>query len=403
MINKNMKENETCEDCFAGTMEIDAHKGELICSECGIVAASQDLFDGDAGKTTYGGDSATHHGVQTNCDSNDQIGTQGAFMDLRGVPANQRGDWVRRRKVNRSTSRIKHPLSVAVRKKVKEMYGDYASRAVEPYIKMACKPLKGELEEQRSALEGKDKALKKALGMPKQSICRKGKGVRGETSEQNIVLLAMAVVEVAGRLDQLSKMDRRSGMEQHGIKKKQLVSAVKTILNHYRARVRMEWETAPRKKTPGEIREDGVDQAVHHIHDMLGDVLVERDHLELNQDVEARLALLNEGTADALTGNTEVRMAVCVTFYASLVRLGLQPGMADRLGAVFGLTGSGIRSRYEALVAAERAGEMNYNGAFLDTEKSCLELLMALHPDHTLIQRAGLESLWNVGKEPLSS
>ena len=74
MINKNMKENETCEDCFAGTMEIDVHKGELICSECGIVAASQDLFDGDAGKTTYGGDSATHHGVQTNCDSNDQIG-----------------------------------------------------------------------------------------------------------------------------------------------------------------------------------------------------------------------------------------------------------------------------------------------------------------------------------------
>ena len=48
-------------------------------------------------------------------------------------------------------------------------------------------------------------------------------------------------------------------------------------------------------------------------------------------------------------------MAVCVTFYASLVRFGLQPGMADRLGAVFGLTGSGIRSRYEALVAAERA------------------------------------------------
>jgi len=46
---------------------------------------------------------------------------------------------------------------------------------------------------------------------------------------------------------------------------------------------------------------------------------------------------------------------------------------------------------------------MNYNGAFLDTEKTCLELLMALHPDHTLIQRAGLESLWNVGKEPLSS
>lgn len=400
MYNKNMKENDTCEECFAGTMEIDSQKGELACSECGIVAAAQDIFDGNVGKTTHGGDSATHHGVQTNCDSNDQTGTAGAYMDISGVPANQRRDWARRRKVNRSTSRIKHPLSVAVRKKVKEMYGDYASRAVEPYIKMACKPLKGELEQQRTALQGKDKALKKALGMPKQSICRKGEGVRGESSEQNIVLLAMAVVEVAGRMGQLSKMDRRSGMEQHSIAPKQLVNAAKTILNHYKARVTMGWEDAPRKKTPGEVREDGVDQAVHHIHDMLSDVLSEEHYLELNQDVEARLALLDEGTADALTGNTEVRMAVCVAFYASLVRLGLQAGMADKLGAVFGLTGSGIRSRYEAMVAAERTGKMNYNGAFLDVEMSCLELLIALHPDHTLIQRAGLETPWSPEKEP---
>ena len=142
----------------------------------------------------------------------------------------------------------------------------------------------------------------------------------------------MAAVEVAGDLGLLSKMDRRAGMDQYGITRKQLLSAKRALLNHFKARITMGWEPQPPVKTPAERREDGVEQAVHHIHDMLfklsEDVLSEQDHAKVTAESEARLALLEEGTADALTGNTEVRMAVCAVFYATLVSLGLQAGMA---------------------------------------------------------------------------
>jgi hypothetical protein len=70
--------------------------------------------------------------------------------------------------------------------------------------------------------------------------------------------------------------------------------------------------------------------------------------------------------------------------------MGLQAGLADRLGAVFGMSGSGFRSRYEAFVALAASGEADFNGAFINGEMTCLELLATLHPSHTLIQRAGL-------------
>jgi hypothetical protein len=69
--------------------------------------------------------------------------------------------------------------------------------------------------------------------------------------------------------------------------------------------------------------------------------------------------------------------------------------MADRLAAVFGMTGSGIRSRYEAFAAAEASGEVDYNGAFLLIAMTCFEILATLHPEHTLIEKAGLADAWN--------
>lgn len=393
MDNMNKKETENCEECGGKMAMVDERKGELECVSCGLTIDAKDMFDTNEGKTTFGGESATHEAVRNDCDINERMGTNGSFMDTRHLSGKGRKKWNRLGKVNRSTSRLKHPVADAVRKKVKEMYGPYAMQAAEPFVKMMCKPLKGELEQQRQALD--NKALKKKLGMPKQSICRKKEEVRGCDSRQNIALMAMAAVEVAGDFDLLSKMDRRTGMEQDGITRKQLISAKRTLLGHYKARVTMGWEEPPVRKKPGHLREDGVEQAVNHTHDMLADVLTEAQHDEVNYETEARLALLSEGTDKALTMNTEVRMAICVAFYATLVRMGLHAGMADRLGAVFGMTGSGIRSRYEAFVALETSGEADFNGAFIIGEMTCLELLATLHPAHTLIQRAGLGLAWN--------
>jgi hypothetical protein len=393
MDNMNKNETENCEDCGGKMTMVDERKGELACESCGLTIDAKDVFDTNEGKTTFGGESATHEAVRNDCDINERLGTGGSFMDTKHLSAKERQKWNRLRKVNRGSSRLKHPVADAVRKKIKEMYGPYAMQAAEPFVKMMCKPLKGELERERQALE--NKALKKKLGMPKQSICRKKEEVRGRDSQQNIALMAMAAVEVAGDFNMLSKMDRRKGMEQEGITRKQLISAKRTLVGHFKARVAMGWEDPPERKKPGHLREDGVEQAVNHTHDMLGEVLTDEQHIEAAYETEARLALLSEGTDKALTMNTEVRMAICVAFYATLVSMGLHAGMADRLGAVFGMTGSGIRSRYEAFVALETSGEADFNGAFIIGEMTCLELLATLHPAHTLIQRAGLGLAWN--------
>ena len=392
-VNMKEEEEQACDDCGAGKMLLDANKGELYCDACGITTPSKDIMDANAGKTTYGGESATHQAVRNDENVNANIGTSGGYMSTAGMNAAKARKWNRLRKVDKGTVRLKHPLRESVRKKVEEMYGKYAMEAAEPYVKMMCKPLKGKHEAERQALDNKD--LKRRLGMPKQAICRKKAEVRGDGKEQRIVIMAMAAVELAGDHGILSKMDRRAGMDQYGITRKQLLSAKRALSNHFKARITMGWEPKPPVKTPAEKREDGVEQAVHHIHDMLSDVLSEQDHAKVTAESEARLALLEEGTADALTGNTEVRMAVCAVFYATLVSLGLQAGMADRLAAVFGMTGSGIRSRYEAFAAAEASGESDYNGAFLLMAMTCFEILATLHPEHTLIEKAGLADAWD--------
>ena len=400
-VNKNKKEQE-CKECGAGQMVLDAEKAELYCNVCGITTPSKDVIDANAGKNTYGGEGvATHSPVRNDDNINANIGTSGSIMSTRGMTAEKRKKWNRLNKVNRGNVRIKHPLRDSVRKKVQEMYGTYAMEAAEPYVKMMCKPLKPEHELERQAL--KDESLKRRLSMPKQAICRKKADLRGDSKEARIVMMAMAAVEVARELGESSRMDRRSGMNQYGITRKQLLSAKRALLNHFKARVTMGWEPKPPVKTPEERREDGVEQAVNHIHDMLSDVLSEEDHLKVNSEVEARLALLGEPTAEALTANTEVRMAVCAVFYATLVSLGLQAGMADRLGAVFGITGSGIRARYEAFASAEASGEADYNGAFLLIAMTCFEILATLHPEHNLIQKAGLGDVWNSEKGSSSS
>jgi len=103
-------------------------------------------------------------------------------------------------------------------------------------------------------------------------------------------------------------------------------------------------------------------------------------------ETEARLALLQEGTGEALSINIEERMLVSVSVYASLTAFGLQSGAADLLAGVFGGTSSGIRSRYEALVEESASGEFQDNGAF-DMSQLCGDLLDESQEQNALIAK----------------
>ena len=112
--------------------------------------------------------------------------------------------------------------------------------------------------------------MAKGLGMPKQSICRKKKGIKGSSDEQNAVIIAAAIVELAGDLGIMSKFDRRATMEQAGIVPKQIMNARISILRHWKARVTMGWAAMPPRKNANDKREDAIVQALEHTFDMLG-------------------------------------------------------------------------------------------------------------------------------------
>ena len=248
---------------------------------------------------------------------------------------------------------------------------------------MSCKPLTGEQELLRQKA---DKSMNTRLSMPKQSICRKKKGIKGSSDEQNAVIIAAAIVELAGELGLMPKFDRRATMEQAGIVPKQIMNARINILRHWKARVTMGWAAMPPRKNANDKREDAIVQAMEHIFDMLGEHRNEEDFDRVLYETEARLALLKEGTSEALSINVEERMLVSVSVYASLTTFGLQSGAADLLADVFGLTSSGIRSRYDALVKESASGEFHDNGAF-DMSQTCGELLGESHEQNALIAK----------------
>ena len=75
-VNMKEEEEQACDDCGAGKMLLDANKGELYCDACGITTPSKDIMDANAGKTTYGGESATHQAVRNDENVNANIGTR---------------------------------------------------------------------------------------------------------------------------------------------------------------------------------------------------------------------------------------------------------------------------------------------------------------------------------------
>ena len=148
----------------------------------------------------------------------------------------------------------------------------------------------------------------------------------------------------------------------------------------------MGWAAMPPRKNANDKREDAIVQALEHTFDMLGNHYNQEEYERVLYETESRIALLKEGTGEALTINIEERMLVSVSTYASLTTFGLQSGAADLIADVFGLTSSGIRSRYEALVAESASGEFQDNGAFAMSQ-TCKELLSESHKQNALIAK----------------
>lgn len=284
-------------------------------------------------------------------------------------------------KIGQSTASNPHPFAKRVKRNIDSLFGRQASHVLEFIVEMACRPLTHDQEAIRNL---QDSSMNKRLGMPKHSICRKKIGVKGCSEEENAVIIAIAIRELAGKLGVFDDLDRRGVMAQFNITNQQILNARKRILEHWKARVTMGWEAMPVRKSPNEQREDEIDQAMEHLFQALGDVLSEKEYLDVLYETSARLLLLEEGCENALSINIESGMIVSATAYASLNLFGLQSGCADIIADVFGRTSSGIRSRYYSLVEDVKTGAFHDNGAF-DMTQSYKDSYLSSREPHALI------------------
>jgi hypothetical protein len=385
--NMNQKKIEltNCDDCASKNLTPMPEKGETWCDDCGLVHKDQKILANDNGGALFG-EGAHYQAVRQDADMNRNIGGTGPKMRFGSKGVHNPRKYRLLEKIDRSTVRNPHPFANRVKRNIEQLYGRHALHILEYIVEMSCKPLTGEQEQIRKK---QAKSLKKRLGMPKQSICRKDKGIKGSSEEQNAVIIAAAIVELAGELGIMPKFDRRSTMAKAEISPKQISNARIRILQHWKARLTMDWAVMPPRKNANDRREDSIAQAMEHVFEMLGDQLAADDFERVLYETETRLALLNEGTGGALTINIEPRMVVCVTAYASLNFFGLQSGAADLLADVFGLTSSGIRSRYDALVKQSEAGAFHDAGAF-DVSKPCYDVASDKHAQNALISKVRL-------------
>lgn len=349
-----------CDECCSKELQNVPEKGEVWCLDCGLVHKSQEIEANDNGAALYG-EGAHYQAVRMDADQNLAMGNTGPKMKFGSAGVKDRRKYYLLEKIDRSSVRNPHPFVRRVKSLIETLYGRHALHILEWLVEMACRPLSSEHEMIRKK---QDKSMYTRLGMPKQSICRKKKGIKGCSDEQNAVIIAAAIVELGGEIGIMPKFDRRATMEQAGISPKQIMNARIRIMSHWKARVSMGWAAMPPRKNANDRREDAIVQAMEHVFDMLGDHLDAADFEAILYETEARLSLLQEGTSEALSINIEERMLVSVAVYASLTSFGLQSGAADLLASVFGLTSSGIRSRFDALVKESDSGEFQDNGAF---------------------------------------
>ncbi|MBT5391352.1 MAG: hypothetical protein HOL22_03290 [Euryarchaeota archaeon] len=380
--NEKKQELTQCDECCSKELKRVYEKGEVWCMDCGLVHKDQQTEANDNGAALFG-EGAHYQAVRNDGDINRSLGGTGPKMKFGSKGVHNRRKYYLLEKIDRSSVRNPHPFARRVKKNIETLYGRNALHLLEWLVEMSCKPLSGEQELIRKK---QDKSMNTRLGMPKQSICRKKKGIKGTSDEQNAVIIAAAIVELAGELGLMPKFDRRATMEQAGIVPKQIMNARIRILQHWKARVSMGWAAMPPRKSANDRREDAIVQGMEHIFDMLSEHLDQDDFDRVLYETEARLALLQEGTAQALTINVEERMLVSVSVYASLVSFGLQSGAADLLADVFGLTSSGIRSRFDAMVKESESGEFHDNGAF-DMSTTCGEQLNESQEQNALIAK----------------
>lgn len=351
-----------CEECKKETdWTINDVRGEMVCDMCGWVEEHNPV-DANANSSTTMGDGRQSERVN----ALNGLGpgtTMNPFGDRRDVNGQllsreTRSMFRRLARLDRSTQREKDPMYRQLVATLQELFGTNLAATVQFLTRATAQKLSPQQEAIRRTLGSSERKL---LKCPKTSITRKGAGVKGDGDRQNLLLMAIAIAELAHEWFSAPSINRVELLNQNGLTQTQFKNAKSTISQHYKARCRNRFSPLPRttqfEAVIAGIRADKLEIHSENLFGTLENRLSEREMLALNIVYWEMLTRIEEPSIDAHTSNMAESMLCSSVMLAALTSLGLEHQNLAALGRAVGdRSGAGIKSCLRNLQNAVNEG-----------------------------------------------
>lgn len=369
-----------CEECGAEQQwELDSLRGEMCCEGCGLTL---DYIPNDADTNSSYSAGEERQNERVNALENRGPGTvmnpMGDRFDAQGnrLSSDAFRKYRRLGRVNRSTQREKDPMYRQLVATVRELFGEHLTLTVEFLTRATAQKLTPLQEAIRRTLSPNEKKL---LACPKTSITRKPSGIKGESDRQNLVLMAIAIAELAHEWFDALRIDRAALLAEHGLTQTQFKNAKRTIAQHYKARCRQGFAPVPRLNMDatmkayikGGVRHDRIDVHSERLFNELSNRLTEEQQTALDTVYGGMMTAIGEPSIDAYTANMDESMLCSVVMLAALTSLDLEHQNLAALGRAVGdRSGAGIKSRLAQLRYEVECGIFPQGAALFEKHRS---------------------------------
>lgn len=345
-----------CDDCGSKLL-IDKARGVGVC-ENDFCALEHNLIfnDADTNASSVFGEEAQSGAV----DDEGKAGTKMRVFDNKDwsgktIPAKKMKDFRRYTWADANSQREKDPMAGQLKNKLREMFGKDVALAARLLAEAAARKLTPEQEAVRKTLSSSEQ---KRLKCPKTSICRKPKGVRGNSDKQNLEIMALAIASLSYKLFSTAPVNEMELMKEYGITKEQLNNAKRTILDHWKARISQGWAMPPGRVKLVVARIDGLDIAVENLVGALADRLSEADLDKVMKAFWDVLTSLDEPSVDGPVANMAIGMVAACVMYAVLERFNLHERNLNCIAKAVGLSGAGVKSRIAEMKQRYESGQL---------------------------------------------
>jgi len=344
-----------CDECN-GNLTIDHARAEGTCDVCSLVHENV-TTDADTNSGSSLGEGRHNEAVNRNAAAQGakhggKMSVWGDKVDGRGnrLTAEQRRRARRMGQLDRSSQRDTDPMYAQLMATLRNMFGADMAKAVEPLARAAARKLTRTQEATRKTLSPGER---RRLKCPKTAICRAGgkehPELRGKTDKDKLQIMALAIASIAARWFRTVRVNEKQLMDTYGITAKQLRNAKKTIMQHYRERVRQGWAAPPQQLSAAAAREDELDKVTENLSDGLSKRFDDDDLGAIMDAFFTVMSNLGEPSVDAPTANVPISMVAGCVMYNLLRQLGLQNGNLSTVAKAVQRSGAGIKSRLEEM------------------------------------------------------